>query len=213
MLTQMVEAEAAIAPLEKAVKAASQAHISEVAQAMVMEKPAPASGVAEAQARLAFGRDRVETLRQARKQIEEDLPGYEEEVIEAETKVENLISQIIADHEVVVLEAAELAKRLKPYRAALLSFVRDHGARPTEWHLQRPYDKGREPLDEAADQVWQFFRDLRESETPAVNPWRKVREGLRSNPDAAVLRHLVNQFDGLLEKPVDAPRSEPAAPT
>jgi hypothetical protein len=41
MLTQIVEAEAAVAPVEKAVKQAEAAHVSAVAEAMVMEKPTP----------------------------------------------------------------------------------------------------------------------------------------------------------------------------
>jgi hypothetical protein len=62
-------------------------------------------------------------------------------------------------------------------------------ASPTQYHLMGAYDKARAPLDAAADEVWQFFRDLREAETPPINPWKSVREGLRENPDGAVLRH------------------------
>ena len=73
--------------------------------------------------------------------------------------------------------------------------------------------KARAPLDEAADEVWAFFRDLREAELPAINPWKSVREGLRQNPDGAVLRHLVAEFDGLCKPADEQHRGEPAAPT
>jgi hypothetical protein len=115
----------------------------------------------------------------------------------------------------VVLEATELEKRLAPYKAALMSFVRDHSnSRPTEWHLQRPHAKARAPLDEAANSVWEFFRDLRHADAPADNPWQKIREGLKQNPDGPVLRPLVHAFDGLLDKtPDDQPEARPVAPT
>jgi hypothetical protein len=215
MLTQTVEAEAAIAPLEKAVKTAEKAHISEVAQAMVMEKPPPASTVSEAIARLVFAKDNVNTLRQARKTIESEIGDYEQAAVDSDVEVEKIISQIIADYvKICVDEAAELAKRLAPYRSALMAFVQHYQDRPTEWHKQDAFRKARQPLDDAANQAFGFFRSLRESETPAANPWKSIREGLRQNPDGAVLRHLVNQFDGLLDKtPDEPPQGEPAAPT
>jgi hypothetical protein len=37
-----------------------------------------------------------------------------------------------------------------------------------------------------------------------------VQEGLRQNPDGPVLRHLVHQFEGLLDKSAD---EQPVAPT
>jgi hypothetical protein len=218
MLSQIAEAEAAIPALEKRLKGAEKAHIDAVAAAAVAGAEAPASTVVpEALASLAFGRDRVETLRAARRQVEQDLPGYEEEVLEVEVKVENLISQIIADHiEVVILEATELAKRLAPYKAALMSFVNDHSnSRPTEWHLQRPHAKARAPLDEVANLTFAFFRSLREAELPHINnPWRKIREDLRQNPDGPVLRPLVAAFGGLLDKSADkTPDEHPGAST
>ena len=78
-------------------------------------------------------KDNVNTLRQARKQIESEIPDYEQDSLAADAEVERIISVIIADYlQVVVLEATELARRLQPYKSALLSFVRDHGARPTQ---------------------------------------------------------------------------------
>jgi hypothetical protein len=211
LFAQIIEAEEAIAPLEAAVKKAEADHVRSVAEAAVLEKPAPASGVAEALASLAFANDRIHTLRAARQTIEAEIPDYQAEAVAADTEVERLISVVISDYiQVCVLEATELARRLKPYRAALMSFVRDHGARPTQYHLQPGFDKARAPLDEAADDVWQFFRELREAETPPINPWKSVRERLRENPDGAVLRELVQQFDGLFDKSADDQhRSEP----
>jgi hypothetical protein len=213
LFNEQVEAEGKIAALEKAVKKAEQAHIQAVADAAVSGSPPPVSGVQEALAAVAFTRDRIHTLRAARQTIEEEIPDWEAAALEADTEVDRLISQVIADYvEVLVLEATELSRRLAPYRAALLSFVRDHGARPTEWHLQRPFDRARKPLDEAAEDVFQFFRDLREAELPAINPWKSVRERLRENPDGAVLRHLVAEFAGLCDKTDDEP-NQPVAPT
>jgi hypothetical protein len=204
LFNEQVEAEGKIASLEKAVKKAEQAHVQAVADAAVAGTPAPASGVQEALASVAFTRDRVHTLRAARQTIEAEIPDWEAAAMEADTEVERLISDVISDYvQILVLEATELARRLKPYRAALMSFVRDHTDRPTEWNRQAGFDKARSPLDEAADDVWQFFRDLREAELPAINPWKSVRESLRENPDGAVLRELVKHFDGILVKADD----------
>lgn len=157
--------------------------------------PAPASTVPEALASLAFGRDRVETLRQARQQIEAEIPDWEAAAVEAETEVERLISAIIADYvQVLVLEATELSRRLQPYRSALLSFVRDHSAEPTEWHKQDAFRTARQPLDESAAMVW-AFKDLREATAPSPC-WKAARERLRENPEASVLRNLVAEFEG-----------------
>jgi hypothetical protein len=214
LFSEQVEAESKIEALQKAVKKAEQAHIQAVADAAVAGSPPPVSGLPEALASLAFAQDRVHTLRAARKVIEEEIPGWEEDAAAADTEVERLISQVIADYvEVLVLEATELAKRLQPYRAALMAFARDHSDRPTEWHKQTAFDKARSPLDEAANDVWLFFRGVREADPPPVNPWKSVREGLRQNPNGAVLRHLVAEFDGLCALPDEQPRGEPAAPT
>jgi hypothetical protein len=59
------------------------------------------------------------------------MPDWEAQAVAADVEVEAQINRIIADYvEVLVLEARELAKRLGPYRAALLSFVRDQGKNP-----------------------------------------------------------------------------------
>jgi hypothetical protein len=209
LFSQIAEAEAALAPLEKAVRAAEKAHVHAVAEAVVLEKPVPASGVAEATAKLVFAQDNIATLRQARKTVEAEIPDYEEAAADADVEVEKIISQVIADYvEMVVLEATELEKQLQPYKSALRSFLHDLSNRPTEYHLMDAYDKSRAPLAEAAEKAWRFFSDLRDAETPAVNPWRSVREGLRQNPDGAVLRHLVAEFDGLLARTPDDERPE-----
>jgi len=208
LFSDQVEAESKIEALQKGVKKAEQAHIQAVADAAVAGSPPPVSGVAEAQASLAFAQDRVHTLRAARKVIEEELPGWEDEAAAADVEVDRLISEVIADYiDVLVLEATELAKRLQPYKSALRAFAADFSDRPRAWHLQAGFDKARAPLDEAANEVWTFFRDLREAKLPAINPWRSIREKLRENPDGAVLRELVQSFDGLLDKPDDDVKS------
>ena len=142
MLSQIVEAEEKIPALEKAVKKAEQAHIDAVAEAAVMEKPKPASTVAEAQASLAFAQDHIATLRQARKLLESEIPNWEAEALAADTEVERLISSIIADYvQILIKEAEDLARRLVPYKAALMAFVKDHSDRPTQYHLMDAYDK------------------------------------------------------------------------
>ena len=213
LFSDQVEAESKIEALQKGVKKAEQAHIQAVADAAVAGSPPPVSGVAEAQASLAFAQDRVHVLRGARKTIEEDLPGYEEDAAAADVEVEACISEVISDFvQVLILEATELSRRLAPYRAALLSFTRDFTDRPTEWHKQAGFDKARAPLDEAAEDAFAFFRDLREAKLPAINPWKSIRQRLRENPDGAVLRHLVAEFDGLCDKTDDEP-NQPVAPT
>jgi hypothetical protein len=70
------------------------------------------------------------------------MPDWEAQAVAADVEVEAQINRIIADYvEVSVLEARELAKRLGPYRAALLSFVRDHGEEPERFLAKR--DGGR----------------------------------------------------------------------
>jgi hypothetical protein len=202
LFAQQMEAEAAIPAAEKAVKKAEAAHVAAVAEAAVLEKPTPVSGVAEAMAALAFKTDRVHTLKAARKVVEDEIPGWEEEALAADTEVERLISEIIADFvQVLLKEARALSQRLAPYKAALMAFARDHSNGPTEWHLQNGFRKSREPLDESADKAWAFFRDLRESEAAAGSPcWKAIRESLRANPNAPLLRPLVAEFDGLLAR-------------
>jgi hypothetical protein len=213
LFAQQVAAEAAIPAAEKAVAAARARYVEAVAEAAASGSGEPVSGVAEALAALAFKRDKIHTLRAARQVVEDELPGWQEQVVEADTAVEQAISEIIADHVAILLaEAEELSRRLAPYRAALMAFTRDHTDRPREWHLQSAFDKARAPLDEAAEDVWTFFRSLREAESPAINPWKNIRERLRENPDSAVLRHLVAEFAGLCDKTDDEP-NQPVAPT
>jgi hypothetical protein len=203
MLSQTVEAEEKIPALEKSLKAASQAHIEAVAAAAVSGAEAPASTVAEAQARLAFARDNIETLRAARRQVEAEIGDYEQAAVDADVGVEALISAIIADYiELLIKEASELARRLQPYRAALLAFTADYQDRPTQWDKQRSFNKARQPLDEAANQTYALFKSLREFDAPSPC-WKEARARLRANPDAAVLRHLLSEFDGLLDKSAD----------
>jgi hypothetical protein len=208
LFARQIEAQAAIEPAEKAVKKAQAAYVDAVAQAAASGSPEPVSGVAEALASLAFKTDQVHTLRAARKVVEEELPDWEAAAIEADVEVEKIISQIIADHlQVLISEAEELSRRLAPYRAALLAFVRDHEDRPSEWHLQTGFRLAREPLNAAAEQVWAFMR----GEATAPSPcWRAIRAQLRENPNAAVLRPLTEEFSGLLDRPSDEPRPEPA---
>jgi hypothetical protein len=55
-----------------------------------------------------------------------------------------------------------------------------------------------------------FLQEIREA--AGLSPyWKSARERLRENPDAAVLRHLVAEFDGLLNNPLVDPNL-PAAP-
>jgi hypothetical protein len=208
-----IEAEGKIEALSEVVKKAEAAHIHAVAEAAVLEKPAPASGVAEAMARLVFAKDNVNTLRQARQTIEAELPDWEQAAIDADVEVERLISAIIADYvQVLILEAQELARRLAQYRAALMAFTRDYQDRPTQWHKQSAFERVRQPLDEAANQAFAFFKNLREATAPSPC-WKSARERLRENPEAAVLQHLVSEFDGLCALADDQNRGEPAAPT
>jgi hypothetical protein len=209
LFAQQVEAQAAIEPAEKAVKKAEAAYIDAVAEAAASGSPEPVSGVPEAMAALAFKRDRVHTLRAARKVIEEELPDWEAAAVEADTEVEKIISQIIADHvQVIVKEARELARRIGPYRAALLAFLNEDRP-PTEWAKQSAWHKGREPLTEATNEVADFFRSLR-AQAPPSPCWKTIRESLRENPNAPLLRPLVEEFAGLLDRPTDEPRPEPA---
>jgi hypothetical protein len=195
---RQIEAEAAIEPAEKAVKKAQAAYVEAVAQAASSGSPEPVSGVAEAMAALAFKTDQVHTLRAARKVVEEEIPGWEELVEAADVAVEACISRIIADHvEILIKEASALARRLAPYRAALQAFVVDHGNSPTQWHLLDAFRKSREPLDEAANQVWAFMRGEASAPSPC---WKAIRERLRENPNAPLLRPLVAEFAGLLAR-------------
>jgi hypothetical protein len=107
--------------------------------------------------------------------------------------------------------AEEIARKLRPYRFALAAFAADNMDGPSEWAKQEPFRKSREPLDETAAAVWSFFRDLRQCDTGPTNPWASIRERLRANPEAAVLRPLVQEFAGLLDKSGDEPR--PTAPS
>jgi hypothetical protein len=166
--------------------------------------------VAEAMASLAFKRDRVNVLRSARKTVEAELPEWQADAVAADVEVERLISQIIADYvQVLVSEASELARRLGPYRAALMEFVKEHGDSPRAWDAQDSFRKSRAPLNETADQAWAFFRELRECDAAPINPWRSARERLRENPNASLLRELVAEHAGLLADPDDA-RPQPA---
>jgi hypothetical protein len=208
LFARQIEAQAAIEPAEKAVKKAQAAYVDAVAQAAASGSPEPVSGVAEALAALAFKQDQVHTLRAARKVIEEELPGWEEEAAAADVAVEACISRIIADHvEVLLKEAEELARRLQPYRAALLTFARDHEERPSEWHLQTGYRKSREPLNDLAERIWSFLRGKATAPSPC---WKTLRENLRQNPNAPLLRPLTEQFAGLLDKSSDDDRPQPA---
>jgi hypothetical protein len=205
LFNETIEAEAALEKLEKRVKEVEKAHIAAVAAAAVAGSPPPASGVQEALTAVQFAKDKINTLRAARKVIEEEMEGWNDEAAAADVAVEACISEVISDYiQVLILEATELSRRLAPYRAALLSFTRDFTDRPREWHLQAGFDRARKPLDSAAEDVFQFFRDLREAELPAVNPWRSIREKLREHPDGPVLRELVQSFDGLCDKPADS---------
>jgi hypothetical protein len=135
------------------------------------------------------------------------LPDWEEAAIAADTEVEAQISRVIADYvAVLIVDAEQLATRLKPLRAALMSFARDHENYPSAWSEQNAFRRARQPLDAAADEVWQFFRDLRESELPVVNPWKSARERLRENPNASLLKEMVAEFDGLLDPDDDRPQ-------
>jgi hypothetical protein len=208
LFAQQVAAEAAIPAAEKAVAAARDRYVEAVAAAAASGSGEPVSTVAEAQASLAFKQDKIHTLRAARKVVEDEIPGYEEQVVEADTEVERLISEIIADHvAILIAEAEELARRLQPYRASLLAFVRDHGDRPSQWDKQRAWDKSREPLNESADQAWAFLRPQAAAPSPC---WKAIRESLRENPNAPLLRPLVEEFSGLLDKTDDDHRPEPS---
>jgi hypothetical protein len=203
LFSEMLAAQNQLPVLEKAVAKAERAHIDAVAESAVAGSPAPASTVAEAQAAVVFARDRVNSLRSARQTVEAEISEYETDAVAADTEVEACISRIIADHvEILIKEASELARRLAPYKAALLAFVRDHSNSPTEWHLLDGFRKSREPLDDLAD------RALLVLNGPATAPsvcWKEIRASLRENPNAAVLRPLVTAFDGLLIKD-DEPR-------
>jgi hypothetical protein len=102
----------------------------------------------------------------------------------------------------LIVDAEQLATRLKPLRAALMSFARDHENYPSAWSEQNAFRRARQPLDAAADEVWQFFRDLGESELPVVNPRKSARERLREN----LLKEMVAEFDGLLDPDDDRPQ-------
>jgi chromosome segregation ATPase len=212
LFSEMVAAENQIPAAEKAVAKAQNEYIAAVAEAAAAGLPEPVSGKAEAEAALTFKKDRVNVLREARKRLESELPDWQQDVVDSDIAVERLISMVIADYvQVLILEAEEIARRLRPYRFALASFVGDQMDRPREWHKQDSFDKSREPLKQAADQIWKFFRELRECDSGAVNPWQDARERLRENPEASVLRNLVAAFDGLCGATDDAQR--PTAPT
>jgi phage shock protein A len=99
LFEQQIEAEGKIETLEKAVRVAQDRYVEAVAQAAALEKSTPpVSGVAEATAALAFGRDRVHTLRAGRKVIEEEIPDWEADAAAADTEVDRIISEIIAHH-------------------------------------------------------------------------------------------------------------------
>jgi hypothetical protein len=201
LFAQQVAAEAAIPAAEKAVAAARTRYVEAVAEAAASGSGEPVSTEAEAMASLAFKRDKIHTLRAARKVVEDEIPGYEEQVVEADTEVDRLISLIIADHVAILLaEAEELSRRLAPYRAALLAFVRDHGDRPSQWDKQRAWDKARAPLNESADQAWAFLRPQAAAPSPC---WKAIRESLRANPNAPLLRPLAEEFTGLFDRPTD----------
>jgi hypothetical protein len=189
LFAQQVAAEAAIPAAEKEVAASRDRYIEAVAAAAASGGVGdPVSTEAEAMASLAFKRDKIHTLRAARKVVEDEMEGWEEQVVEADTEVERLISLIIADHvAILIAEAEELERRLRPYRAALMAFTRDHTDRPREWHLQASFDKSRAPLQETADQIWGFFRELRQCDAGPDNPWKAIRERLRANPEAAIM--------------------------
>jgi hypothetical protein len=211
LFEQMMEAEAAIEPAEKAVKLAEQSYVDAVAEAAVSGSPAPVNGKAKAEARLVLTKDRVNVLREARRRLESELPDWQQDVVDADVAVERKISLVIADHvRVLLAEASEIARRLAPYRAALAAFAADNMDRPRAWNEQASFDKGRAPLDETAAAVWSFFRELRQCDAGPSNPWAAIRERLRANPEAAVLRHLAQEFSGLFDRPSDEPR--PASP-
>jgi chromosome segregation ATPase len=104
LFSEMLAAQNQIPALEKAVAKAEAAHIHAVAEAAILEKPAPASTVAEAQAAVVMARDRVNTLRSARQAVEAEIPEYEADAVDAETEIEKIISLIIADYVQVLLD-------------------------------------------------------------------------------------------------------------
>jgi hypothetical protein len=89
-----------------------------------------------------------------------------------------------------------------------MAFIRDYqDSRPTEWHKQDAFRKARQPLGDAANQAFAFFRSLRECEASATNVWKDARVRLREDPNAAVLRELVREFDMLADPDDQRPTS------
>jgi chromosome segregation ATPase len=210
LFSEMVAAENQIPAAEKAVAKAENEYIAAVAESAASGLPEPVNGKAEAEARLVLTKDRVNVLREARRRLESEIPDWQQDADACDVECERLISLIISDHlRILIAEAEELARRLAPYRSALMAFVRDHGDRPSQWDKQSAWDKSREPLNESAALVWAFFRELREATAPSPC-WKTIRARLREDPNAAILRPLVAEFDGLLAKDPDEPRPEPA---